>query len=119
MPKEDEISNGAKHIELKKKVDIGLEEPIDVVDDEVEIEDSGKKLHTHFDSDVTEIEPFSTQRPHVPPARMKRASVYLSTPFTTLPKRYVTTTTTISQCEPIVYDHMHKILDVNLDRLRA
>uniref|UniRef100_A0A9I9E6S1 Ubiquitin-like protease family profile domain-containing protein n=1 Tax=Cucumis melo TaxID=3656 RepID=A0A9I9E6S1_CUCME len=149
MPKEDEISNGAKHIELKKKgdedvhtvgtpswlrfnielekpidvlekkVDIGLEEPIDVVDDEVEIENSGKKLHTHFDSDVTEIEPFSTKRPHVWPARKKRASVYLSTPFTTLPKRYVTTTTTISQCEPIVYDHMHKILDVHLDRLRA
>ncbi|KAA0061191.1 Ulp1-like peptidase [Cucumis melo var. makuwa] len=117
MPKEDEISNGAKHIELKKKgdedvhtvgtpswlrfnielekpidvlekkVDIGLEEPIDVVDDEVEIENSGKKLHTHFDSDVTEIEPFSTKRPHVWPARKKRASVYLSTPFTTLPKR--------------------------------
>ncbi|KAL0541641.1 hypothetical protein IC582_021694 [Cucumis melo] len=67
MPKKDEISNGVKHIELKKKgdedvhtvgtlpwlrfnielenpidvlekkVDIGLEEPIDVVDDEVEI----------------------------------------------------------------------------------
>ncbi|KAL4020466.1 hypothetical protein IC575_019243 [Cucumis melo] len=55
MPKEDE------HIELKKKgnedvlekkVDIGLEEPIDVVDDD----------------DVTEIEPFLTQRPHVRPA---------------------------------------------------
>ncbi|TYJ99847.1 Ulp1-like peptidase [Cucumis melo var. makuwa] len=67
MPKKDEISNGVKHIELRKKgdedvhtvgtppwlrfnielenpidvlekkVDIGLEEPIDVVDDEVEI----------------------------------------------------------------------------------
>ncbi|KAA0051245.1 uncharacterized protein E6C27_scaffold1250G00580 [Cucumis melo var. makuwa] len=89
MP-EDDTSNGAKHIELKKKgdedvhivgtpswlrfnielekpidmldkkVEIGLEEPIDVVDDEVEIEDSGKKLRTHFDSDVTEIEQFPT-----------------------------------------------------------
>ncbi|TYK14859.1 Ulp1-like peptidase [Cucumis melo var. makuwa] len=86
MPKEDDTSNGAKHIELKKKgeedvhtvgtppwlrfnieleksidvlekkVEIGLEEPIDVIDDE---------------------------------------------------------------CEPIVYDPMHKILDVDLDRLRA
>ncbi|KAL0541646.1 hypothetical protein IC582_021699 [Cucumis melo] len=106
MPKEDE------HIELKKKgdeevlekkVDIGLEEPIDVVDDE----------------DVTEIKPFLTQRPHVRPARRKRASVYLSTPFTTLPKRPVTSTTNTSQSEPIVYDPMHKILDVHLDRLRA
>ncbi|KAA0045550.1 uncharacterized protein E5676_scaffold303G00500 [Cucumis melo var. makuwa] len=124
MPKEDEISNGAKHIELKKKgdedvhtvgtppwlrfnieleksidvlekkVDIGLEEPIDVVDDEVEIEDSEKQLRTHFDLDVTEIEQFPTQRPHIRPARRKRASVYLSTPFTTLPKRSVTSTTT-------------------------
>ncbi|KAL0539913.1 hypothetical protein IC582_024134 [Cucumis melo] len=150
MPKEDEISNGAKQLNLKrrlgdedvhtvgtppwlrfnielekpidvleKKVDIGLEEPIDIVDDEVEIEDSGKKLHTHFDSDVTEIEPFPTQRPHVWPARRKRASVYLSTPFTTLPKWSVTSTTTTSQCEPIDYDPMHKILDVHLDRLRA
>ncbi|TYK13649.1 Ulp1-like peptidase [Cucumis melo var. makuwa] len=44
MPKEDDTSNGAKHIvyiELKKpidvlekKVEIGLEEPIDVIDDE-------------------------------------------------------------------------------------
>uniref|UniRef100_A0A9I9EHR3 Ubiquitin-like protease family profile domain-containing protein n=1 Tax=Cucumis melo TaxID=3656 RepID=A0A9I9EHR3_CUCME len=106
MPKEDE------HIELKKKgdeyvlekkVDIGLEEPIDVVDDE----------------DVTEIEPFLTQRPHVRPALRKRASVYLSTPFTTLPKRSVTSTTSTSQSEPIVYDFMHKILYVYLDRLRA
>ncbi|TYK06358.1 Ulp1-like peptidase [Cucumis melo var. makuwa] len=104
---------------LEKKVDIGLEEPIDVVDDEVEIEDSGKKLRTHFDSDVTKIEPFSTQRPHVRPARRKRASVYLSTPYTTLPKRSMTSTTTTSQCEPIVYDPKHKILDVHLDRLRA
>ncbi|KAL0534660.1 hypothetical protein IC582_028951 [Cucumis melo] len=63
MPKENE------HIELKKKgdedvlekkVDIGLEEPIDVVDDD----------------DVTEIEPFLTQRPHVRPAHRKRASVW-------------------------------------------
>ena len=46
---------------LEKKVEIGLEEPIDVFDDEVEIEDTGKKLRTHFDSDVTEIEPFLTQ----------------------------------------------------------
>ncbi|KAA0043531.1 Ulp1-like peptidase [Cucumis melo var. makuwa] len=122
MPKEDE------HIELKKKgdedvlekkVDIGLEEPIDIVDDEVQIEDSGKKLRTHFDEDVTEIEPFLTQRPHVRPARRKRASVYLSTSFTTLPKRSVTSTTSTSQSEPIVYDPMHKILDVRLDRLRA
>ena len=88
---------------LEKKVDIGLEEPIDVVDDE----------------DVIEIEPFLTQRPHVRPARRKRASVYLSTPFTTLPKRSVTSTTSTSQSEPIVYDPMHKILDVHLDRLRA
>ncbi|KAA0035216.1 Ulp1-like peptidase [Cucumis melo var. makuwa] len=142
MPKKDKISNGAKHIELKKKgnedvhtigtppwlrfnieleksinvlekkVDIGLEEPIDVVDDEVKIEDSGKKLCTHFDSDVTKIEPFPTQRPHVRPARRKRARGYLSTPFTTLPKRSVTSTTTTSQCEPIVYDPVHKILDI-------
>ncbi|TYK28804.1 uncharacterized protein E5676_scaffold303G00060 [Cucumis melo var. makuwa] len=141
MPKEDDTSNRVKHIELKKddtsnvvkfnielekpidvlekKVEIGLEEPIDVVDDEVEIEDTRKKLRTHFDSDVTEIEPFPTQRPHVRPARRKRASVYLSTPFTTLPKRSTTSTTTTSQCEPIVYDPMHKILDVDLDRFRA
>ncbi|KAL4013256.1 hypothetical protein IC575_025418 [Cucumis melo] len=118
MPKEDDTSNRVKHIELKK-VEIGLEEPIDVVDDEVEIEDTRKKLRTHFDSDVTEIEPFPTQRPHVRPARRKRASVYLSTPFTTLPKRSTTSTTTTSQCEPIVYDPMHKILDVDLDRFRA
>ncbi|KAL0553527.1 hypothetical protein IC582_007425 [Cucumis melo] len=104
MPKEDDTSNGAKHIELKNKVEIGLEESIDVVDDEVEIEDTGKKLRTHFHSDVTEIEPFPTQRPHVQPARRKCASLYLSTPFTTLPKRYTTSTTTTSQYEPIVYD---------------
>ncbi|TYK09715.1 Ulp1-like peptidase [Cucumis melo var. makuwa] len=104
---------------LEKKVDIGLEEPIDIVDDEVEIEDSGKKLRTHFDEDVTEIEQFPTQRPHVRSARRKRVSIYLSTPFTTLPKRSVTSTTTTSQSEPIVYDPMHKILDVHLDRLRA
>ncbi|KAL0556285.1 hypothetical protein IC582_004797 [Cucumis melo] len=113
MPKEDE------HIEVKKKVDIGLEEPIDVVDDEVEIEDSEKKLRTHFDEDLTEIEPFLTQRPHVRPARRKRASVYLSTPFTTLPKRSVTSTTSTSQSEPIFFYPMHKILDVHLDRFRA
>ncbi|KAA0044933.1 Ulp1-like peptidase [Cucumis melo var. makuwa] len=104
---------------LEKKVDIGLEEPIDVVDDEVEIEDSGKKLRTHFDEDVTEIEPFLTQRPHVRPAHRKHASVYLSITFPTLPKQSVTSTTTTSQSEPIVYDPMHKILDVHLDRLRA
>ncbi|KAA0062910.1 Ulp1-like peptidase [Cucumis melo var. makuwa] len=40
---------------LEKKVDIGLEEPIDIVDDEVEIDDNGKKFRTHFDEDVTEI----------------------------------------------------------------
>ncbi|KAA0063232.1 uncharacterized protein E6C27_scaffold205G00430 [Cucumis melo var. makuwa] len=134
MPKEDDTSNGAKHIKLKKKDDedfhtvgtppwfrfnIELEKPIDVVDDEVEIEDSGKRFRTHFDSEVTEIEPFPTQRPHVRPARKKRASVYLSTPFTTLPKRSMTLTTTTSQCEPIVYDPMHKILDVDLNRFRA
>ncbi|KAL0553844.1 hypothetical protein IC582_007748 [Cucumis melo] len=98
MPKEDE------HVELKKKV---------------EIEDSGKKLRTHFDEDVTEVEPFPTQRTHVRLAHRKHASVYLSTPFTTLPKRSVTSTTTTSQSEPIIYDPMHKILDVHLDRLRA
>ncbi|KAL4018198.1 hypothetical protein IC575_021788 [Cucumis melo] len=106
MPKEDE------HIELKKKddedvlekkVDIGLGEPIDVVDDD----------------DATEIEPFLTQRPHIRLARRKRASVYLSTPFTTLPKRSVTSTTSTSQSEQIFYDPMHKILEVQLDRLRA
>ncbi|KAL4035861.1 hypothetical protein IC575_004569 [Cucumis melo] len=98
---EDEHIEGDEDV-LEKKVDIGLEEPIDVVDDE----------------DVIEIEPFLTQRPHVRPARRKRASVYLSTPFTTLPKR--------SRHQPpaprvqaIVYDPMHKILDVHLDRLRA
>ncbi|KAL4028047.1 hypothetical protein IC575_011239 [Cucumis melo] len=106
MPKEDEhieVKKKGDENVLEKKVDIGLEEPIDVVDDE----------------DVTEIEPFLTQRPHVRPARRKRASVYLSTPFTTLPKRFVTSTTSTSQYEPIVYDPMHKILDVHLDRLRA
>ncbi|KAA0059223.1 Ulp1-like peptidase [Cucumis melo var. makuwa] len=78
MPKEDDTSNEAKHIELRKKdekdvhtigtppwlrfnielekpidvlekkVEIGLNEPIDVIDDEVEIEDSGKKLYALF-----------------------------------------------------------------------
>ncbi|KAL0544534.1 hypothetical protein IC582_019651 [Cucumis melo] len=106
MPKEDEhieVKKKGDEDVLKKKVDIGLEEPIDVVDDE----------------DVTEIEPFLTQRPHVRPARRKRASVYLSTPFTTLPKRSLTSTTSTSEYEAIVYDPMHKILDVHLDRLRA
>ncbi|KAL0537371.1 hypothetical protein IC582_026349 [Cucumis melo] len=106
MPKEDEhieVKKKGHEDVLEKKVDTGLEEPIDVVDDE----------------DVTEIEPFLTQRPHVRSARRKRASVYLSTPFTTLPKRSVTSTTSTSQYEPIVYDPMHKILDVHLDRLRA
>ncbi|KAL0534172.1 hypothetical protein IC582_028456 [Cucumis melo] len=106
MPKEDEhieVKKKGDEDVLEKKVDIGLEEPIDVVDDE----------------DVIEIEPFLTQRPHVRPARRKRASVYLSTPFTTLPKRSVTSTTSTSQYEAIVYDPMHKILDVHLDRLRA
>ncbi|KAL0546649.1 hypothetical protein IC582_016561 [Cucumis melo] len=106
MPKEDEhieVKKKGDEDVLEKKVDIGLEEPIDVIDDE----------------DVTEIEPFLTQRPHVQPARRKRASVYISTPFTTLPKRSVTSTTSTSQYEPIVYDPMHKILDVHLDRLRA
>ncbi|KAL4022861.1 hypothetical protein IC575_016607 [Cucumis melo] len=88
---------------LEKKVDIGLEEPIDVVDDE----------------DVIEIEPFLTQRPHVRPARRKRASVYLSTPFTTLPKRSRHQPPKTSRVQAIVYDPMHKILDVHLDRLRA
>ncbi|KAL0536265.1 hypothetical protein IC582_025208 [Cucumis melo] len=92
MPKEDDTSNGAKHI-----VEIGLEEPIDVIDDEVEIEDGGKNLRTHFDSDVTKIEPFPTQRPHIRPARRKRASVYLSTSFTTLPKWSMTSTIITSQ----------------------
>ncbi|KAA0035835.1 Ulp1-like peptidase [Cucumis melo var. makuwa] len=103
MPKEDEHievkKKGDKDV-LEKKVDIGLEEPIDVVDDE----------------DVTEIEPFLTQLPHVRPARRKRASVYLSTPFTTLPKRSLTSTTSTSEYEAIVYDPMHKILD-HLDAL--
>ncbi|KAL0556971.1 hypothetical protein IC582_005489 [Cucumis melo] len=106
MPKEDEhieVKKKGDEDVLEKKVDIGLEEPIDVVDDE----------------DVTEIEPFLTQRPHVRPARRKRASVYLSTPFTTLPKRSLTSTTSTSEYEAIVYDPMHKILDVHLDRLRA
>ncbi|KAA0047553.1 Ulp1-like peptidase [Cucumis melo var. makuwa] len=106
MPKEDEhieVKKKGDENVLEKKVDIGLEEPIDVVDDE----------------DVTEIEPFLTQRPHVRPARRKRASVYLSTPFTTLPKWSVTSTTSTSEYEAIVYDPMHKILDVHLDRLRA
>ncbi|KAA0056074.1 Ulp1-like peptidase [Cucumis melo var. makuwa] len=65
MPKEDEhieVKKKSDEDVLEKKVDIGLEEPIDFVDDE----------------DVTEIEPFLTQRPHVRPARRKRASVYLS-----------------------------------------
>ncbi|TYK11184.1 uncharacterized protein E5676_scaffold227G00230 [Cucumis melo var. makuwa] len=127
MPNEDDTSNVVKvNIELEKpidmlvkKVQIGLEEPIDVVDNEVEIEDNGKKLLTHFDSNVTKIEQFFTQRPHVRPARRKRASIYLSTPFTTLPKRSTTSTTTTSQCEPIVFDPMHKILDVDLDRLKV
>ncbi|KAL4020766.1 hypothetical protein IC575_019553 [Cucumis melo] len=104
MPKEDEhieVKKKGDEDVLEKKVDIGLEEPIDVVDDE----------------DVTEIEPFLTQRPHVRPARRKRASVYLSTPFTTLPKRSLTSTTSTSEYEAIVYDPMHKILDVHLDRL--
>ncbi|XP_050942131.1 uncharacterized protein LOC127149866 [Cucumis melo] len=106
MPKEDEhieVKKKGDEDVLEKKVDIGLEEPIDVVDDE----------------DVIEIEPFLTQRPHVRPARRKRASVYLSTPFTTLPKRSLTSTTSTSESEAIVYDPMHKILDVHLDRLRA
>ncbi|KAL4030458.1 hypothetical protein IC575_008695 [Cucumis melo] len=106
MPKEDEhieVKKKGDEYVLEKKVDIGLEEPIDVVDDE----------------DVTEIEPFLTQRPHVRPARRKRASVYLSTPFTTLIKRSLTSTTSTSEYETIVYDPMHKILDVHLDRLRA
>ncbi|KAL4028663.1 hypothetical protein IC575_011871 [Cucumis melo] len=104
MPKEDEhieVKKKGDEDVLEKKVDIGLEEPIDVVDDE----------------DVTEIEPFLTQRPHVRPSRRKRASVYLSTPFTTLPKRSLTSTTSTSEYEAIVYDPMHKILDVHLDRL--
>ncbi|KAL0543594.1 hypothetical protein IC582_018694 [Cucumis melo] len=106
MPKEDEhieVKKKGDEDVLEKKVDIGLEEPIDVIDDE----------------DVTEIEPFLTQRPHVRPARRKRASVYLSTPFTILPKRSLTSTTSTSEYEAIVYDPMHKILDVHLDRLRA
>ncbi|KAL0560777.1 hypothetical protein IC582_001190 [Cucumis melo] len=106
MPKEDEhieVKKKGDEDVLEKKVDIGLDEPIDVVDDE----------------DVIEIEPFLTQRPHVRPARRKRASVYQSTPFTTLPKRSLTSTTSTSESEAIVYDPMHKILDVHLDRLRA
>ncbi|KAA0066558.1 Ulp1-like peptidase [Cucumis melo var. makuwa] len=101
--KTEDVDTGGRRRCVGEKVDIGLEEPIDVVDDD----------------DVTEIEPFLTQRPHVRPTRRKRASVYLSTPFTTLPKRSVTSTTCTSQSEPIVYDPMHKILDVHLDRFRA
>ncbi|KAL4018071.1 hypothetical protein IC575_021661 [Cucumis melo] len=91
MPKEDEhieVKKKGDEDVLEKKVDIGLEEPIDVVDDE----------------DVIEIEPFLTQRPHVRPARRKRASVYLSTPFTTLPKRSLTSTTSTSESEAIHLD---------------
>ncbi|XP_031744033.1 uncharacterized protein LOC116404765 isoform X2 [Cucumis sativus] len=103
MPKEDDTSDGVKHVErqkqgveanrteddtmdeLDKKVHIHSEEPVDVVDDLNE--EIGVKSLTYFDSDVMEIEPLSTERPHVRPARSKRASVYLSTPFTALDKR--------------------------------
>ncbi|XP_031740453.1 uncharacterized protein LOC116403444 [Cucumis sativus] len=64
--------------ELDKKVHIDLEEPIDVVDDFNE--EIGVKSLTYFDSDVMEIKPLSTKRPHVRPTRSKHASVYLSTP---------------------------------------
>ena len=64
--------------ELDKKVHIGLEEPIDVIDDFNE--EIGEKSLSYFDSDVMEIGRLSTKRPHVRPARSKRASVYLSTP---------------------------------------
>ena len=64
----------------------GLEEPIDVIENEVQIEKTGEKIRTHLDLDVIEIEPFSIQRPHVRHARRKRVSVYLSTSFTTLTK---------------------------------
>lgn len=103
--------------ELDKKVHIDLEEPIDVVDDLNE--EIGVKSLTYFDSDVMEIEPLSTKRPHVRPARSKRASVYLSTPFTALDKRTTKSITTTSQSQPSVYDPMHKIPDAHLDRLRA
>lgn len=103
--------------ELDKKVHIHSEEPVDVVDDLNE--EIGVKSLTYFDSDVMEIEPLSTERPHVRPARSKRASVYLSTPFTALDKRTTKSITTTSQSQPSVYDPMHKIPDAHLDRLRA
>ncbi|XP_031739161.1 uncharacterized protein LOC116405253 isoform X2 [Cucumis sativus] len=135
MPKEDDTSDGVKHVErqkqgveanrteddtmdeLDKKVHIHSEEPVDVVDDLNE--EIGVKSLTYFDSDVMEIEPLSTERPHVRPARSKRASVYLSTPFTALDKRTTKSITTTSQSQPSVYDPMHKIPDAHLDRLRA
>ncbi|TYK18650.1 Ulp1-like peptidase [Cucumis melo var. makuwa] len=86
MPKENDKSNGAKHIELKKKDDedvhtvgtppwlrfnIELEKPIDVLE---------KKVEIGLEQPIDVVD---------------------------------------DECEPIVYDPMHKILDVDLDRLRA
>ncbi|KAL4019080.1 hypothetical protein IC575_022717 [Cucumis melo] len=85
---------------LEKKVDIGLEEPIDVVDDE----------------DVIEIEPFLTQRPHVRPARVQ---VFTYQPHSQLYLNGLDINHQAPPSQAIVYDPMHKILDVHLDRLRA
>ncbi|KAA0037834.1 Ulp1-like peptidase [Cucumis melo var. makuwa] len=81
MPKEDEhieVKKKGDEDVLEKKVDIGLEEPIDVVDD------GGR----HRDRTISHSTTTRSARP-------------------------------TSQYEPIVYDPMHKILDVHLDRLRA
>ncbi|KAL4017392.1 hypothetical protein IC575_020944 [Cucumis melo] len=83
---------------LEKKVDIGLEEPIDVVDDE----------------DVIEIEPFLTQRPHVRP--VGSVQVFTYQPHSQLYLNGLDINHQTSS-QAIVYDPMHKILDVHLDRL--
>ncbi|KAL4028204.1 hypothetical protein IC575_011397 [Cucumis melo] len=84
---------------LEKKVDIGLEEPIDVVDDE----------------GVIEIEPFLTQRPHV--RRVGSVQVFTYQPHSQLYLNGLDINHGTS-VQAIVYDPMHKILDVHLDRLR-
>ncbi|KAL4017460.1 hypothetical protein IC575_021013 [Cucumis melo] len=86
---------------LEKKVDIGLEEPIDVVDDE----------------DVIEIEPFLTQRPHVRPP-VGSVQVFTYQPHSQLYLNGLDINHQTSS-QAIVYDPMHKILDVHLDRLRV
>ncbi|KAL4018635.1 hypothetical protein IC575_022240 [Cucumis melo] len=118
------MSTILKHIGLQRKGDGDHKVSEGLEDEHIEVKKKGdedvleKKVDIGLE-DVIEIEPFLTQRPHVRPARRKRASVYLSTPFTTLPKRSLTSTTSTSESEAIVYDPMHKILDVHLDRLRA